>query len=235
MTTDKLDNDLLQSVLDGFGKQAFVPMPGGQAEPVAGASPATAAMGAPMGSPPGGGMPQQGGGMPQQGGGMPPQGGMPPGAPPQGGGMPPELMQMMQDPMIQQALNQAGVMISPDGSAIDQQTGQPIPPEELMAAIQELMGGQGGGMPPGGAPAEGVPPAAPAPAEEEDPTLTLLEEIRDALVDMSGKMDSLGKPEKSEKPEGGSTEGGVSDLGQVTVELGRTNDMLQQLLSGGGM
>ena len=39
---DRLDHLLLQTVLRGFSKQAFMPMPGGQGEPAAGASPMTA-------------------------------------------------------------------------------------------------------------------------------------------------------------------------------------------------
>ena len=86
----KLDRNLLQQV-----KRGFVPMPGGQGEPVAGFSPMTSGMTNPMG-----GDPSQGGGMPpvdpntgmpmdpSMMGGAP--GGMPPGGDPsQGGGMPP--------------------------------------------------------------------------------------------------------------------------------------------------
>lgn len=80
---EKLDNNLLFAVQRGFQKSAFVPMPGGQTEPVAGASPMTAGMVAPMGgaaAPPGMEQMAGPGGMPQDpammGGGMPP-GGMP--------------------------------------------------------------------------------------------------------------------------------------------------------------
>jgi len=48
----RLDYVRLQAVLDGFQKAAFVPMPGGQAEPVAGSGPMTAGMAAPMGGAP---------------------------------------------------------------------------------------------------------------------------------------------------------------------------------------
>ena len=104
-----LDHLLLQRVLANCGstKNAFVPMPGGQAEPVAGASQATAAMGAPLGSPPGGPAPQ-----PAQGGQPPAQGG--------GGGMPPEVQEMLADPNVQQMLQQAGFAIDPSsGNVID--------------------------------------------------------------------------------------------------------------------
>lgn len=75
----KLNRQLLADV-----KQAFVPMPGGQTEPVAGASQLTAAAGAPMGGDPAaaGGMPPGDpaamGGDPAAMGGDPMAGGMPP-------------------------------------------------------------------------------------------------------------------------------------------------------------
>jgi len=59
---ETLDYNLLRRVQEGLRvKRAFVPMPGGQAEPVAGASQMTAGMGAPMGAPMGGGDPAAGG------------------------------------------------------------------------------------------------------------------------------------------------------------------------------
>ncbi len=88
MTT--LDNAMLAEVLKGFDKLAFVPMPGGQAEPVAGASPMTAGMADPMMDPSGGGgmpMDPAAGGMPMD----PAAGGMPMGPE----GMPPELAGLM--------------------------------------------------------------------------------------------------------------------------------------------
>jgi hypothetical protein len=64
----RLNHVALQAVLDGFSKRAFVPMPGGQAEPVAGASMMTAGQVAPMGGDPAaGGMPMD----PAAMGGMP--------------------------------------------------------------------------------------------------------------------------------------------------------------------
>jgi len=92
------DKKAAQSASQWFetNKHAFVPMPGGQAEPVAGASQMTAGMAAPMGDPAMGGMPPEGmpmdpamGGMPPEG--MPPEaGGMP--VDPAAGGMPPEAL-----------------------------------------------------------------------------------------------------------------------------------------------
>jgi len=204
---NKLDMNLLAAVQAGLQKTAFVPMPGGQAEPVAGASAATAAMGAPMGSPPGGAPPEAGG--------------MPPGG---AGPMPPELMQMLADPMVQQALNQAGIMIQPDGSAIDGQTGQPIPPEMLMQAVQELMGGAGG-APPGGAPPgpEAMPPegAPPAEAPEEDPVLVVLEEIRDHLKANNELLKTISESlDQSKKDE-------------LSEALSRNNDLMEQMMGGG--
>ena len=49
---ETLNYDLLKDVKDGFSKKSFVPMPGGQTEPVAGASAMTAGMTAPMGGDP---------------------------------------------------------------------------------------------------------------------------------------------------------------------------------------
>jgi hypothetical protein len=182
----KLDRALLQNVLAGFGsstKQAFVPMPGGQAEPVAGSSPATAALSAPMGAPQGA-APQ---GAPQ--GQDPSQG---------GGGMPPEIQEVLADPQVQQMLQQAGFTIDPaSGSVIDPASGQPLPPDQLMQVLQQLMGGQqGGGAAPQGT---GAPPAQDPNAQPQDPAgaqaaseppppdqmtqmVQLLTEIKDALV-----------------------------------------------------
>lgn len=80
---EKLDRKLLMQV-----KRAFVPQ-GGGAEPVAGASQMTAAMGAPVGSPPGGGDPNAMGGDPNaQPAPMPPSGMDPAMAGMVGGGAP---------------------------------------------------------------------------------------------------------------------------------------------------
>jgi hypothetical protein len=124
-----LDHLLLQRVLTNCGstKQAFVPMPGGQTEPVAGASMATAAMGAPMGAP------QEA--QPPQG---TPQGGQPPSPGGGGGGLPPEIQEVLADPNVQQMLQQAGFSIDPaSGSVIDPATGQPIPPDQLMPILEQ--------------------------------------------------------------------------------------------------
>ena len=128
-------------------------------------------------APDAGGMPPGGAPMPPDaGGGMPPQGGapMPPeaggGMPPQGGQLPPEIMQ---DQGFIEWLAQQGVMLDQaSGQFIDQQSGQPIPPDMIMQAydayMQEMQGGAVGGMPPqGGAPmppeAGGMPPQGGAP------------------------------------------------------------------------
>ena len=230
---DKFDIDLATKVLAGFAteKKAFVPMPGGQQEPVAGASPATAALAANQ-----------------------PQGGGPGGAPPGGAPMapqqpaPPELLQMINDPAVAQMLQQAGVQVDPaTGSAMDTQTGQPIPPDQLMMAINEMMT-QMGGMPPaegmegGGAPMpeEGGGQAAGG-EDSSDPHLDMLIEVRDLLVEIR---DNLKMQRKSDAKSGGGSGGGESkpaaepqkeepDIGMVAAELARTNDMLQGLMGGG--
>lgn len=241
--SEKFNRDLAAKVLAGFEKLGFVPMPGGQQEPVAGASPATAALAAnqpPPGAGPGGpGAAPQAGGMPP--GGAPPQGGA--------GPVPPELLQMINDPMVAQMLQQAGVQVDPaSGTAIDTQTGQQIPPQELMMAIQQMMGqmqGQGG-MPPGGAPEEGGGEAAPAEGgegETADPHLDMLIEMRDLLVEIRDNLKMQRKKDASSSGGGGESKPKQTeekqegpDMGAVVMELQRTNDMLQGLMgSPGGM
>ena len=134
-------------------KNAFVPMPGGQPPP----------QGGPGGPPPGAGGPPPGpqGGPPPGAGGPPPgAGGPPPGAggPPPGpqGGPPPEILQ---DPQIMQLLQQNGIVFDPQqGSFIDQASGQPIPAEQIMQAVQQMMAEAG---PPPGAGGPGGPPPGP--------------------------------------------------------------------------
>ena len=104
-------------------------------------------------------------------------GGMPPGAmpPPAPAGQPGAWMQ---DPTFMQFLQQMGVQVQPDGTAVGPD-GQPVP-SEMMDQIyaqfqQEMAAAQGGGMPPGGAPMdpaamggmppEGVPPEGEMPPE----------------------------------------------------------------------
>jgi len=156
----KLNKELLTLV-----KQSFVPMPGGMAEPVAGASQMTAGMVAPMGGAPmdpsmGGGMPPGGdpsmGGMPPGApmGGMPPgapmdpaMGGMPPGAPmdPSMGGMPPGAPM---DPSM-------GGMPPGDPAAAGGAPGQIVMSPEEFARVLQVVAGVGGG---GGGGEAGAPP-----------------------------------------------------------------------------
>jgi len=158
-----LNKDMLAKARASI-KQAFVPMPGGQGEPVAGASQMTAAIpGAPQdpaaaGAPvdPNTGMPMDpammGGapaGMPMDPAAM----GMPPGAPmdpamaggapidPAAGGMPPMDPAMM-DPAM------AGGMPPADGNIT-------MPVSQLLQLIQTLLGQAVGGADASGKPAEG--------------------------------------------------------------------------------
>ena len=95
----------------------------------------------------------------------------PEGAPmgPEAGGAPPmdpAMMQQMQmalmDPNVQAMLQQVGIIIDPQQGPIDQASGQSIPPEEMMAILQELMQQlQAGGAPMDPAMAGGAPPPAP--------------------------------------------------------------------------
>lgn len=126
-----------------------------------------AAVGAPpAGMPPDAGMPPAGG-APM--GGAPAGAPAPGGAPADGGQLPPEIMQ---DQGFIQWLAQQGVMMDQaSGQFIDQQSGQPLPPEIVMQAYQEYqaqMGAAQGGAP-GGAPAGGAmpPEAGAAPAGPE--------------------------------------------------------------------
>jgi len=137
MSDTTFNRSLLEEVLTGFNKKSFVPMPGGQSEPVAGASMATAAMGQPMGGPPGA-MPPGGGG------GMPPgaQGGDPNAAPPVD-----PVTGFPIDPNTGMPVDPStGLPVDPGMVAqqqgVDPQTGEPLPPEE-------------------GAPAEGAPAEEP--------------------------------------------------------------------------
>ena len=134
----KLNKELLTLV-----KQSFVPMPGGMAEPVAGASQMTAGMVAPMGGAPMD--PSMGGGMPP--GGDPSMGGMPPGAPmdPAMGGMPPGAPM---DPSM-------GGMPPGDPAAAGGAPGQIVMSPEEFARVLQVVAGVGGG---GGGGEAGAPP-----------------------------------------------------------------------------
>jgi len=182
---EQLNLSLLQSVQNGFGKQAFVPMPGGSGEPVAGASQATAAMAQPVGA--------QGGQPPAQAGGMPQPGGAPQGQPQQGAGgeMPPELAEALQDPQIQQMLAQAGFNVDPaSGQVIDPATGQPMPPEQVMQVIQQLMQAQQAGDPtaqPQPQSPGGQDPNAAQQQSQQDPVAQIVQ----LLKDISVKLDKL--------------------------------------------
>jgi len=141
-----LDHVKLQAVLDGFTKRAFVPMPGGAAEPVAGASPMTAGMAAPMGGDPAaaGGMPpvDPATGMPMDpamAGGAPMDpamaGGMPMDPAAMGGEMPMDPAMMDMDPAMM------------GGGAMPGTVTMSIP--ELIQLIEVVKGGGGGASKPG--------------------------------------------------------------------------------------
>jgi hypothetical protein len=154
----KFDKDLLAKARASV-KQAFVPMPGGQGEPVAGASQMTAALpGAPQGDPAAGGMPPGDPaamgippGMDPAAAGMPP-GGDPAamgGAPidPAAGGMPPGM-----DPaMMEQLMGAAGGGAPADGNIT-------MPVSQLLQLIQTLLGQAISGAPESGKPTEGGEP-----------------------------------------------------------------------------
>lgn len=100
--------------------------PAGPGAPPAPGQPAPAAAPAPQGQPP-------------------PQGGDP---------MIQQMMQIMQDPQVQQALAQQGITMGQQGPT---QNGQVVPPEQMMQILQQM-----GAMPPqGGAAPGGQPPPSP--------------------------------------------------------------------------
>jgi hypothetical protein len=135
-------NKLAQMLMS---KTAFQPM-GGQPPPQPGAPAGPGAPPAP------GGMPPPGGAPPPPAGGPPPQGGQPP----QGGGDPKiqQMIQILQDPQVQQALAQQGIQIGPQGPTGPD--GQMIPPEQMEQILTQMGLMQGGA--PGGQPPPPMPP-----------------------------------------------------------------------------
>ena len=229
---ETLDYGLLRSVQQGFNhKNAFVPMPGGQTEPVAGASQATAAMGSPMGAPQGGasqgGAPQD----PQQ---------------PGGGGLPPEMAQILQDPQVQQVLQQNGLSVDPaSGNVMDQQSGQMLPPDQVQQILQELMQQQGGGGAPGGegqtpqdsgggGQASGQDPSQGAP-QEQDPLTAILGKLDEILAAIKGGAPAAGgaapAPEGgAPAPEGGApAAGGAAPAQKKPSQSEKTDMMLSEI------
>jgi len=157
----KFDKNLLAKARASV-KQAFVPMPGGQGEPVAGASAMTAAipggdpaaMGMPPGAPAMGGAPMD----PAMAGGMPPGDpaamGMPPGDPaamgmppgdPAAAGMPPGM-----DPAMMEQLMGGGAPVA-DGNIT-------MPVSQLLQLIQTLLGQAVSGAPDAVKPTDGGEP-----------------------------------------------------------------------------
>lgn len=130
-------------------KHAFQPIPGGQMpmDPAA------------MGGQP---MPMDPAAM---GGGAPAPMPMDPAA--MGGGQPPmDPMAMLQDPQVQQALQQMGIAMDPaSGQLVDMASGQPVDPNMVMQMLQ------GGGAPAdmGGQP---MPQEAPMPQQPQEPRIS---------------------------------------------------------------
>lgn len=108
------DTDLAQRILAGLSqlqKRSFVPMPGGQAEPVAGASQMTAGMTQPMGGAPG----------------------QPPAVDP-ATGQPMPAGPAPADPAMMGMTGGGGMPVDEEGNPVDPATGQPLPPPEEMPA-----------------------------------------------------------------------------------------------------
>ena len=77
------------------------------------------------------------------------------GAPPMDPAMMQQMMMALQDPNVQQMLAQMGIIVDPNQGPIDQQTGQVIPPDQMLQILQQIMSQMPpppGAMPPGGAP-----------------------------------------------------------------------------------
>jgi hypothetical protein len=229
---ETLNYGLLKEVQRGLTtqKRAFVPMPGGQAEPVAGSSPMTAGLASGgMGAP-------QGGDPNAQQGGQPPQGD--PNA--QGGGMP------SVDPNTGMPIDPGtGMLVDPSsGMLIDPQSGQQIDPSTMQPAGQ-------GGQPQGGAEGE---KAAPQPGQlgmeieaiktvvEQTVRKVLSEELNSILKAVGGgggkKSSGGSKPAGAEgaKPEAGAQGGqpqGPDKLDSLLQQTQRTNELLQSMLGGG--
>jgi hypothetical protein len=164
---------VLQEVNAGWDKKSFVPMPGGQQEPVAGASPATAALAANQ---------------------QPGAGGAPAGPDPA------LVQQLMQDPALMQQLMQDPAMAEQMGidpatleAALAQAAGSMGDPAMLG---MDPSGGMIGAPPAGAAPEEGAPPAEgaaeAAPAEgagaSPDELVKLVTELKDMVVDLKDEI-----------------------------------------------
>ena len=122
---------------------------------------------------------------PAAAGGAPPMPQMDPaaagGAPPMPQIDPAMLQQALADPGVQQMLQQVGIIVDPQQGPIDIQTGQPIPQDQLIQILQQLMAQMpppaaagGAPVPPQGAPmpkagAEMMPPAMAGGAPPMDP------------------------------------------------------------------
>ena len=116
---------------------------------------------------------------PSMAGGAPP----PPMDPSMAGGAPqvdPAMMQQMmmalQDPNVQQMLAQMGIIVDPNQGPIDQQTGQVIPPDQMLQILQQIMAqmpppAAAGGAPPPMDPAAMPKEAAMMPGAPMDPTM----------------------------------------------------------------
>ena len=163
---------LLRDVNAGWDKQSFVPMPGGQQEPVAGASPATAALAA---NPQGGGAPA--------------------------GPDPALVQQLMQDPALLQQLAQDPSMAEQMGldpttieAAMQQAAGQMGDP--AMLGMDPSTGGMLGAAPAGPPPEEGgasaeAAPAAPAAAEgagDIGEVMKAITELKDTVTDLKDEI-----------------------------------------------
>lgn len=108
------------------------------------------------------------------------------------------MAQILQDPQVQQVLQQNGLSVDPaSGNVVDQQSGQMLPPDQVQQILQELMQQQGGGAPApggegqtpqdsgGGGQAAGQDPSQGAP-QEQDPLTAILGKLDEILAALKG-------------------------------------------------
>jgi len=220
-----MNKEDVMSIIQGVKKQAFVPTPGGNAEPVAGASQMTAAQAGPMQDPNAQQQPQPQGGMPAQ-------------------GMTQEQAQMMSDPRVLQALQQSGIQMTEQGP-VDTQSGQPIPVEELLPEVEKMVQQMD---------AKGQQPdqqgqAQNAPTEEQNANVSiavgdlksLIETAVTSVVtnvmqkEMVAAIRDAAKQVKQEKqnaPQPQLQQGGDQSIAQLSQQVGDLAQVVQQLAYG---
>ena len=197
---------------------------------------------------------------PAMAGGAPPpmdpsMGGAPPMDPAMAGGAPPpqmdpamlqQMQQALMDPNVQAMLEQIGIQVDPQRGPIDMETGQVIPPDQMLQILQELMaqmpppGAAPGGAPMDPAMAGGAPPMDPAMAPAPPPPMA--PPMPKAAEDMTGggmpvapaaPMDAPPMPQE----QGGDIEARLTALeeqvGEMAAKLEANPDTTQSVVEEG--